>query len=149
YMVGKFGGAAFVLVYVLAAVLLGIPALAAEWALGRHTRRGPVGAFERAGFPFGRAVGWLLFAVMFAATGYYINALGWVLYYAVGEGARLAGAPWAEGAILPPGTGFVLRSFLLQCGFTAALIIACAAVLVRGLRAGIERTSKVLIPALF
>jgi NSS family neurotransmitter:Na+ symporter len=149
YMAGKFGGAAFVLVYVLASVLLGIPALAAEWALGRHTRRGPVGAFERAGFPFGRVFGWLLFAVMFAATGYYINALGWVCYYAVGEGARLAGLPWAEGAILPPATGFVLRSFLLQCGFTAALIAACAAVLVRGLRAGIERASKVLIPLLF
>src|SRR4029078_9503720 len=116
YMVGKFGGAAFVLVYVLASVLLRISALAAEWALGRHTRRGPVGAFERAGFPFGRAVGWLLFLVMFAATGYYISALGWVLYYAVGEAARLVGAPWAEGAILPPATGFDLRSFLLQVG---------------------------------
>ncbi len=149
YMAGKFGGAAFVLVYVLASLLLGIPVLAAEWALGRHTRRGPVGAFERAGFPFGRVVGWLLFIVMFAATGYYINALGWVLYYAVGEAARLVGVPWAEGAILPPSTGFVLRSFLLQAGFTAALIVACAAVLVRGLRAGIERASKVLVPALF
>ena len=149
YMVGRFGGAAFVLVYVLAAVLLGVPALMAEWALGRHTRRGPVGAFERAGFPKGRAVGWFLFFVMFAATGYYINALGWVLYYAVGEAARLVGAPWAEGAILPPATGFEARSFLLQLGFTGALILGCAAVLLRGLRAGIERASKILIPALF
>jgi NSS family neurotransmitter:Na+ symporter len=149
YMVGKFGGAAFVLVYLLAAVLLGIPALAAEWALGRHTRRGPAGAFERAGFPRGRLVGWLLFAVMFGATGYYLNALGWVLYYAVGEAARLAGAGWQEGAILPPATGFDLRSFLLQAGFTGMLILACAAVLLRGLRKGIERTSKVLVPALF
>jgi NSS family neurotransmitter:Na+ symporter len=148
-MVGKFGGAAFVLVYLLAAVLLGIPALAAEWALGRHTRRGPAGAFERAGFPRGRLVGWLLFAVMFGATGYYLNALGWVLYYAVGEAARLAGAGWQEGAILPPATGFDLRSFLLQAGFTGMLILACAAVLLRGLRKGIERTSKVLVPALF
>jgi hypothetical protein len=114
YMVGRFGGAAFVLVYVLAAVLLDIPALVAEWALGRYTRRGPVGAFERAGFPKGRAMGWFLFFVMFAATGYYINALGWVLYYGVGEAAQLVGAPWAEGAILPPATGFEPRSFLLR-----------------------------------
>ncbi len=149
YMVGRFGGAAFVLVYVLAAVLLGIPALMAEWALGRSTRRGPVGAFERAGFPFGRAVGWFLFLVMFAATGYYINALGWVLYYAVGEAAHLVHAPWADGAILPPATGFDLRSFVLQMAFTGALIVGCGLVLLRGLRAGIERTSKVLIPALF
>jgi neurotransmitter:Na+ symporter, NSS family len=149
YMVGKFGGSAFVLVYLLAAILLGIPGLAAEWALGRHTHRGPVGAFERAGFPLGRIVGWFLFIVMFAATGYYINALGWVLYYGVGEAARLIGAPWAEGAILPPDTGFDLRSLLLQMLFTALLVLGCAVVLVKGLRAGIERASKVIMPFLF
>ena len=44
YMVGKFGGASFVAAYVAAMVLLGLPVLMAEWALGRHTRRGPVGA---------------------------------------------------------------------------------------------------------
>lgn len=149
YMVGKFGGSAFVLVYLLAAILLGIPGLAAEWALGRHTHRGPVGAFERAGFPLGRAVGWFLFVVMFAATGYYINALGWVLYYGVGEGARLVGAPWAEGAILPPDTGFEPRSFLLQMLFTTLLVLGCAVVLIKGLRAGIERASKLIMPFLF
>jgi neurotransmitter:Na+ symporter, NSS family len=149
YMVGKFGGSAFVLVYVLAAILLGIPGLAAEWALGRHTRRGPVGAFSRAGLPLGRALGWFFFGVMYAGTGYYTNALGWVLYYGVGEAARLIGAPWAEGAILPPDSGFVLRSFLLQMFFTALLLLGCAVVLVKGLRAGIERASKVIMPALY
>ena len=54
YMVGKFGGAPFVAIYILAVVLLGIPTLMAEWALGRHTRRGPLGAFSRAGDPLGR-----------------------------------------------------------------------------------------------
>ena len=53
YMVGKFGGAAFVLFYVLVSVVIGVPALMAEFALGRYTRRGPVGAFAAAGLPFG------------------------------------------------------------------------------------------------
>ena len=57
YMVGRFGGAAFVIVYVALAVLIGIPALMAEWTLGRHTQRGSVGAFESAGLPGGRALG--------------------------------------------------------------------------------------------
>ena len=48
YMVGKFGGAAFVLFYALVSIVIGVPALMAEFALGRHTRRGPVGAFEAA-----------------------------------------------------------------------------------------------------
>ena len=51
YMVGRFGGAAFVLFYVLIVLVIGVPGLMAELALGRHTRRGPVGAFARAGLP--------------------------------------------------------------------------------------------------
>ena len=59
YMVGRFGGAAFVLLYLFFAVIIGVPALMAEWSLGRETGRGPLGAFEKAGFPGGRVVGWL------------------------------------------------------------------------------------------
>ena len=39
YMVGKFGGAAFVLFYLGVVFFIGIPALMAEWILGRHTQR--------------------------------------------------------------------------------------------------------------
>ena len=57
-LTGKFGGAAFVLFYVVVAVAIGVPALMAEFALGRYTRRGTVGAFALGGFPAGRLVGW-------------------------------------------------------------------------------------------
>ncbi len=40
YMVGRFGGAAFVLFYVLVVLVIGVPGLMAETALGRHTKRG-------------------------------------------------------------------------------------------------------------
>lgn len=153
YMVGMFGGAPFVLVYVLAVALVGVPCLMAEWALGRHTRRGPVGAFERAGLPFGRPLGWLFFAGVTAATAYYTVALGWVLYHGLGELARGAlpgrALRWTAGAILPPESGFDPRSFGLQAATTALVILACAAVLLRGLRRGIERASRVLVPGLF
>jgi neurotransmitter:Na+ symporter, NSS family len=79
YMVGRFGGAAFVLFYVLVVLVIGVPGLMAETALGRHTQRGTVGAFERAGLPAGKAVGWFFFAIVVAATGYYINVIGWVV----------------------------------------------------------------------
>src|SRR5437660_12471977 len=85
YMVGKFGGAAFVLFYVIVALSIGAPALMAEYALGRHTRRGPVGAFAGAGLPFGKQAGWFFFAVVTAATGYYTAVIGWVLYYGIGQ----------------------------------------------------------------
>ncbi len=51
YMMGEYGGSAFLVLYLLLVVAFGIPALMAECALGRHTRRGPVGAFHRAGMP--------------------------------------------------------------------------------------------------
>jgi len=41
YMMGKYGGSAFLILYVLLVVAFGIPALMTEWTLGRHTRRGP------------------------------------------------------------------------------------------------------------
>ena len=148
YMVGRYGGAPFVLFYVLVIVLVGIPALMAEWTLGRATRRGPVGAFEKAGLPFGRAVGWFFFFVVTAATAYYTNALGWVLFHALGEAAALFGASLDAPAILPPASGFDLRSFLLQTLCSGTVILACALVLVRGLRTGIEKASKFIVPAL-
>lgn len=68
YMAGSFGGAAFVGLYLLFVFLLGIPAIMAEWTLGRATRRGPAGAFSAAGMPGGRAVGLLLFITVFMAA---------------------------------------------------------------------------------
>ena len=148
YMVGKFGGAAFVLVYVVISVVIGVPALMAEFALGRLTRRGPVGAFAGGGLPFGRFVGWFLFVVVVAATGYYTAVIGWVLYYAVGQAVAIVRPSFDAAAILPPDTGFDARSFALQLLCTGLVIVTCAVVVHRGLRAGIERASKVIVPAL-
>src|SRR5947208_4545524 len=111
YMVGKFGGSAFVVFYVLISVTIGVPALMAEFALGRSTRRGPVGAFAAAGLPFGTFVGWFFFVVVTAATGYYTAVIGWVLYYAVGQLALGLHLPLDPAAVLPPDHGFVAKSF--------------------------------------
>jgi neurotransmitter:Na+ symporter, NSS family len=148
YLVGKFGGAAFVLLYVLIAVVIGVPGLMAEWALGRHTRRGPVGAFAAGRFPFGRQLGWILFVGLIAATAYYTAVIGWVLYHAIGTLVTALGVPLDAAAVLPPESGFVARSFFLQLACTTTVILGCAVVLQRGLRSGIERVSKVLMPTL-
>jgi NSS family neurotransmitter:Na+ symporter len=148
YMVGRYGGAAFVLFYILVVLVIGVPGLMAEWALGRHTRRGTVGAFARAGLPAGKVVGWFFFVVVIAATAYYTNVIGWVLYYAIGEVVRATGATLDVSAVLPPDTGFSARSLGLQMACTAAVTLSCAMVLLRGLRSGIERASRIVIPTL-
>ena len=149
YLVGRYGGAAFVILYVIVVIAIGVPGLMAEWALGRYTRRGTVGAYERAGVPFGRPIGWFFFAIVLAATAYYAVAVGWVLAFAAAAVLRLAGVEWDPATVLPPETGFAPRAFLLQISTTAAVLLAAALVLVRGLRAGIQAASRVLVPALF
>lgn len=148
YMVGEFGGAPFVLFYILMTVFVGVPALMAEWTLGRSTRRGPMGAFEASGVPGGRIIGRIFFLIVLAATAYYTNAVGWVVYHALAEILALVGITLDASRILPPDTGFDSTSFLLQLASTSVVIVACAVVLSRGLQRGIERVSRYVLPTL-
>ena len=149
YMVGKFGGAAFVLFYLVAVFIIGIPALMAEWTLGRHTRKGPLGAFEKGGFPAGKYVGMFLFFIVLCAAGYYSNAIGWVGYYGISQVLNALGVEMNPAVILPPDRGFNATSLLLQLFMTGIVIFASAIVLTKGLKKGIEKVSKFIMPTLF
>lgn len=149
YMVGRYGGAAFVLVYVLIAVFVGIPALMAEWSLGRQTRKGTLGAFQGVGVPGGRSLGWILAAVVLAAVAYYNTAIGWVLFHGLDQLLTPVGPPLDAGRILPPAAGFDPISLGLQLVFTGLVLALQAVVLARGLREGVERASRVITPVLF
>lgn len=149
YMVGRYGGAAFVLLYLVLALVIGVPSLMAEWSLGRHTRRGTLGAFESARLPGGRWLSWVLALVVLAAVAYYNNAIGWVLYHGLAEALTPLGRPLDASRVLPPEQGFSPASFGLQVTCTALVLLIEAAVVLRGVRAGIERASRVLTPLLF
>ncbi len=148
YMLGTFGGGAFLFLYLLFVLGIGVPALLCEWSLGRDTRRGTVGAFELAGFPKGRVLGWILFGVVAAATAYYTNVVGWVVWYALGEVLRAIGVSFDPSASLPPAEGFSAQSMLMQMSATALVIGVCAWVLIKGVRRGTERISTVVMPTL-
>jgi NSS family neurotransmitter:Na+ symporter len=148
YMVGLFGGASFVLLYLIMVVFIGIPALMAEWTLGRHTRRGTLGAFEKGGLPGGKYVGYFFVFVVSCATAYYSNTLGWVAFHGIGQAASLVGMDFDSAAILPPDSGFDLTGLLLQVVTTFLVIALCGLVLAKGLRNGIERVSKFIMPML-
>ncbi len=111
YLAGRHGGAAFVLLYVVLNFLLGIPAIMAEWTLGRLTRQGPAGAFVAARMPGGRGIGLLLFFTVFMAMSYYTLIVGQVLFYALSHAA--SASAWERirplstsrsSAASPPGT---------------------------------------------
>ena len=149
YMVGRFGGAAFVLFYLVVIFFVCIPTLMAEWTLGRYTQRGTLGAFERGGLIGGKFVGGFLYIIVFWACGYYSNAVGWVGYHAIGELVQAFGVKLDVSAILPPPEGFNITSLLLQLLMTGLVISTCAVVIVKGLRKGIEKVSRWVVPTLF
>jgi NSS family neurotransmitter:Na+ symporter len=149
YMVGRYGGAAFVLFYLGVVLIVGIPSLMAEWILGLTTQRGPLGAFERGRLPGGKYIGGFLFSIVFFATGYYSNALGWVGFHALAELTNAFGINIQPDRILPPVSGFKLTSILLQLLMTAVVVFLCSMVMIKGLRRGIEKTSKWIVPMLF
>jgi NSS family neurotransmitter:Na+ symporter len=144
YMAGAFGGGAFLLVYIVLLAAFGIPTLMAELALGRMTRRGPVGAFTRIGMPGGAVVGWVLFITVLVALSYYTVVVGWVLRYtfisASGAIAEIAPESFFES---------VLGGFWGQFLMTGIVLALVAVVLVLGIKKGVERVSKVGMPLLF
>ncbi len=149
YMVGKFGGASFVLFYLVMVLLVGIPALMAEWALGRYTRRGTLGAFDKGGLPGGKFVGFFFIFIVFFSSAYYTNAVGWVGYHAFGQVANIVGGAVDASLVLPPEEGFRGASLLRQMVMTGLVLLCSCVVLIKGVRKGIEKVSKYIMPVLF
>ena len=144
YMTAAFGGGAFLLVYLVILLAFGIPAMMAEFTLGRTTRRGPIGAFSAIGMPGGNVIGWALFITIFMAVSYYTVIVGWVLRYFIMATAGQIGA-------IAPADFFdsLLAGFAGQFVTTAVILAFVALVLISGIRNGIERVSKIGMPLLF
>lgn len=143
YMMGKYGGSAFLLVYVGFLVVFGVPALMAEWALGRHTQRGPWQAYQRAGVPGATLWAGVLLLTITMACSYYGVVIGWVLYFAVEFGVAGAGGH-IEGDFTA-----LTSSFGAQAPFVWASFLLVGGALFLGVRNGIERASKVALPIFF
>lgn len=141
YMMGSYGGAAFVLLYLALVVAFGIPALVCEQALGRATRRGPLGALRTAGLPGASFWGWLLLVTVTMAASYYGVVVAWVLDFAalaaVGHGAE------------PGGFTELTASPMRQVPALVATVAATCLILHLGVRRGIQRVSRTVLPVFF
>lgn len=149
YMAGENGGGAFVLIYLLCILLIGLPVLLAELAIGRRAERNPVGAFKalapKTAWPL---VGTLGVVTGFGILSFYSVVAGWTVGYLF---KALTGAfeadltAEASGALFTGLIGDPLQALLLT-GFFLLLTI----LIVRGgVSGGIERASKILMPVLF
>ncbi len=143
YMMGLYGGAAFLVIYLLVVTLFGIPALAAELALGRATRRGPLMAYSAAGLRGGRFFGVALFVGVGMAMSYYLVVVGWILAYFVISVANAVGLSDNFSAAT---FGWLQDNWPIQVLCAFAVAAASAEVVGRGVRRGIERASMFFVP---
>ena len=144
YLAAKYGGGIFLLIYIILALTFGYTMIMAETSLGRMTKKSPVGAYES----FGKskllsAGGWINAVIPILIVPYYSVIGGWVIKYLfeylLGHGQALAADDYFSGFI---SNGFSAEiCFLIFTMFTVVIIYM-------GVRNGIERVSKFMMPIL-
>jgi len=149
YVTGQFGGAAFVLVYFVCVLILGLPIMIAELVIGRHTEKDPVGAFkEMMGGTKWEFVGYLGVLSGFFILSFYSVVGGWTIGYIV---KSITGT---VSSIQDVGTARVMfgkfaASPLESILYHLLFMVSCMLIVIKGIKNGIERWSKVLMPLLF
>jgi neurotransmitter:Na+ symporter, NSS family len=149
YLVGANGGAAFVILYLICIMVLGLPILVTEIVIGRHTKKDPVGAMKIIGdgSPF-KNTGYLGVFAGISLLSYYSVVGGWTVGYivksAMGTVADITAIADAE-RIFTAFTGNPVQSILYHFIFMAATMF----IVIRGIHRGIERWNKILMPMLF
>ncbi len=153
YEAGAQGGAAFVVVYLIAVGFIAYPVLMSEYAIGQRTGRSAVGATGSFAQQSGRSrawgvVGWIGMIAGFLILSFYAVIAGWVMAYVP---TFLSGAITPEtdfeqaSALFGALTGDPTRVVIWQTIFMVITTIVVA----RGLRGGIEVAANVLMPAFF
>jgi NSS family neurotransmitter:Na+ symporter len=149
FVVGRNGGAAFLLIYLACLATLGFPLLTAELAVGRASKSG-ISRAMRSLAPartrnFWTILGGVIFGGNLLLMMYYTSVGGWLLRYATGyaaQGNAFVGADAAaafDTLVKSPG---VCTAFMLACVVLASAVCAC------GVRAGVERITKWMMLAL-
>jgi NSS family neurotransmitter:Na+ symporter len=142
YLTAEMGGAAFVGLYVIFTLLLGMPVMMAELTLGRGARTGPIAALEHYGGRAWRPLGLLFVVTGFAILSYYGVIGGWTIRYAFE--ALTIGFPDDPGAHFEE-----LASGFDSLGTQLCFMALTTFIVSGGIGAGIERVARIAMPALF
>lgn len=148
YMVGQYGGGAFVLCYLFFLIVLGIPVMTIEFALGRASRKSPVKLYNELEKPGQKwhLHGYAAMAGNYLLMMFYTTVAGWMLHYffymagGTFEGTDVAAVGNVFGNMLADPYGMI--------GFMAVVVILGFGICSIGLQKGLERVSKLLMIAL-
>ena len=145
YLAAEYGGGIFLLIYLLLVVTLGFTIMITEIAVGRSTGCGVLGAFAKISRKW-RFIGYLSLMVPCIILPYYSVIGGWVMKYGfefiTGGGAGIASN--AEG-FFAAFTGSIASPIF----WSVLFILITAVIMLFGVKKGIERTSRILMPVLF
>lgn len=147
YMTGENGGAAFIIVYLLCVLLLGIPCMVSEFIIGRHGAANTYRAYSHvANGSAWKYVGFLGVLTGFLITGYYAVVAGWCLQYVYASAiVELNGTP---SEVTQYFSDFS-QSPLQPLFWLLVIMLGTHYVIIHGVRGGIEKASKLMMPALF
>lgn len=144
YITGENGGAAFFLLFIVCLLVIGLPVLLAELAIGRSGRGSAATAFVRVGGRRGwKGLGILQVIAPFMILSFYIIVAGWTLHYAV---TAFSGNLFSNTDFAGQFSQFVSGYMPIFWQFVALLITG--GVVILGISGGIEKFNKVLIPSL-
>lgn len=147
YMAGQNGGAAFILIYIGCVLFLGIPCMINEFIIGRRGASNTARAYTRLanGTPW-KWVGYMGVLTGFLITGYYAVVSGWCLQYIYASlVGQLHGNPQYVTHYFQAFSQDPFRPIL----WTVVILLITHFVIIHGVRGGIERASKLLMPTLF
>ena len=148
YMIGQNGGAAFLAIYIICIILLGLPVMLSEFFIGRYTRKNAAGAFKvLAPGTKWSLIGYNGVLASFLILGFYSVVAGWTLEYMLQAvtGSLSDKAPEAFAQDFKLFSTGIFRPIL----WTVTFIGLTHFIVVSGVKEGIERTSKVMMPILF
>ena len=147
YMTGQNGGAVFIIIYVVCVLLLGIPCMISEFIVGRHGRANTARAYRKmaGGTPWA-IIGYMGVLTGFLITGYYAVVAGWCGQYI-----------WASLIGHMTGSPEYFKEYFVSLSsdpvkpvlWTVIMLGLTYLIIEKGVRDGIERASKVMMPTLF
>ncbi len=146
YITGKFGGAAFVLIYLAVVLIIGMSVMLAEFVIGRNAQSDAVGSFRKLGGGAWPLVGWMGFFCGFVILSYYAVIAGWTVAYMF----KSLGGLMSEAAAGKAGDvfGAFVSDPVQSIAYHVVVMAITTGIIYKGISGGIEKCCKILMPAL-
>ena len=147
YMTGQNGGAVFIIIYIFCVLLLGIPCMVSEFIIGRWAQANTARAYRK----LSDGTAWTLIGYMgvltgFLISGYYAVVSGWCLEYVW---ASLLGRLQGDPAFISAYFANFSQDPVRPVFWTFVILLTTFLIIENGVRDGIEKASKLMMPTLF